>query len=31
LDADGLWQANAMRDGQAVKVALDYKGDVAAQ
>jgi hypothetical protein len=31
LDADGLWQASAMRDGQAVKVALDYKGDVAAQ
>jgi len=31
LDADGLWQASAMRDGQPVKVALDYKGDVAAQ
>ena len=31
LDADGLWRASAMRDGQAVKVALDYKGDVAAQ
>jgi len=31
LDSDGLWQANATRDGQSVKVALDYKGDVAAQ
>ena len=31
LDADGLWQASAMRGGQSVKVALDYKGDVAAQ
>jgi hypothetical protein len=31
LDADGLWQASAMRGGQPVKVALDYKGDVAAQ
>jgi hypothetical protein len=31
MDADGLWQASAMRDGQPVKVALDYKGDVAAQ
>jgi hypothetical protein len=31
LDADGLWQASAMRGGQPVKVALDYKGDVAVQ
>jgi len=31
LDADGLWQADATRDGQPVKVALDYKGDVATQ
>jgi hypothetical protein len=31
LDANGLWQASGMRDGQSVKVALDYKGDVAAQ
>jgi hypothetical protein len=31
LDADGLWQATANHDGQNVHVALDYKGDVAAQ
>jgi hypothetical protein len=31
LDADGLWQATAMRAGQSVHVALDYKGNVAAQ
>ncbi len=31
LDADGLWQASAMRAGQPVKIALDYKGDVVAQ
>ncbi|WP_158918801.1 hypothetical protein [Caulobacter sp. S45] len=31
LDADGLWQAHATRDGQTVNVALDYKGNVAAQ
>jgi hypothetical protein len=31
LDADGLWQATASHDGQSVHVALDYKGDVAAQ
>jgi hypothetical protein len=31
LDAQGLWQATAMRDGQTVHVALDYKGDVATQ
>ena len=31
LDADGLWQATATRDGQSVHVALDYKGTVAAQ
>jgi len=31
LDGDGLWQAQAMKDGQSVKVALDYKGTVAAQ
>jgi hypothetical protein len=29
LDSDGLWQAHAMRDGQSVNVALDYKGNVA--
>lgn len=27
-DANGLWQAQATRDGQHVNVALDYKGDV---
>jgi hypothetical protein len=31
LDGDGLWQAQAMKDGQTVHVALDYKGTVAAQ
>ena len=31
LDADGLWQATAQQNGQTVHVALDYKGDVAAQ
>jgi hypothetical protein len=31
LDADGLWQATAMQNGQSVHVALDYKGNVAAQ
>ena len=31
LDSDGLWQAAAMQNGQTAHVALDYKGDVAAQ
>jgi hypothetical protein len=31
LDSDGLWQATASRDGQSLHVALDYKGDVAAE
>ena len=31
IDADGLWQATATMNGQSVHVALDYKGDVAAQ
>jgi hypothetical protein len=31
LDADGLWQATALQNGQSVHVALDYKGNVAAQ
>jgi hypothetical protein len=31
LDADGLWQASAMKDGQSVHVALDFKGNVASQ
>lgn len=29
LDTDGLWQARAQLDGQPVRVALDYKGNVA--
>jgi hypothetical protein len=28
LDADGLWQATAMQNGQSVHVALDYKGNI---
>ncbi|MGC1302993.1 MAG: hypothetical protein WA840_11510 [Caulobacteraceae bacterium] len=31
LDGDGLWQAHATRAGHTVNVALDYKGNVAAQ
>jgi hypothetical protein len=31
LDSDGLWQAQATKDGQSVHVALDYKGMVQAQ
>ena len=31
LDADGLWQATATQNGKSVHVALDYKGNVAAQ
>jgi hypothetical protein len=31
LDSDGLWQAHATRAGHPVNVALDYKGNVAAQ
>jgi len=31
LDADGLWQATAIQNGQSVHVALDYKGNVASQ
>ena len=31
LDGDGIWQADATHAGQAVKVGLDYKGNVAAQ
>lgn len=27
-DADGLWQAQAMQNGQSVNVALDFKGNV---
>lgn len=28
-DQDGLWHGQANRNGQPVKVSLDYKGDVA--
>jgi hypothetical protein len=31
LDPDGLWQASAEQNGQSVRVALDYKGNVASQ
>jgi hypothetical protein len=31
LDAQGLWQATATQNGQSVHVALDYKGNVAAE
>lgn len=31
LDSDGLWHADAMMNGEAVHVALDYKGNVAEQ
>jgi hypothetical protein len=31
LDAQGLWQGTAMRNGASVRVALDYKGNVATQ
>jgi hypothetical protein len=30
-DSNGLWQAQAMRDGQRVNVALDYKGTVSSK
>lgn len=30
-DNDGLWQASATKHGKPVKVALDYKGNVAAR
>ena len=30
-DSNGLWQAQAMNNGQAVHVALDYKGNVSSQ
>jgi hypothetical protein len=28
-DANGVWQGKAMKDGKAVSVSLDYKGDLA--
>ena len=30
-DKDGLWHANAMKDGKTVAVSLDFKGNVNAQ
>ena len=27
-DGDGIWRGSAMKDGKAVKVAIDYKGNV---
>ncbi|WCM25893.1 hypothetical protein NDN01_17935 [Sphingomonas sp. QA11] len=31
LDPDGLWQGTALRRGQRLHVALDYKGNVASR
>ena len=31
LDAKGVWQAKAMKDGKAVTVALDYQGNIVEQ
>jgi hypothetical protein len=31
LDSDGIWQGQATKDGQSVRVALDYKGNIVAQ
>ena len=30
-DGDGVWRGNAMKDGKAVKVAVDFKGNVVSQ
>lgn len=30
-DADGIWRGTAMQDGKAVKIGLDFKGNIAAQ
>jgi hypothetical protein len=30
-DGDGIWRGSAMRDGKAVHVAIDYKGNVVPQ
>ena len=30
-DDQGIWRGTAMKDGKAVAVALDYKGNVVAQ
>ena len=30
-DADGIWRGKAMKDGQSVPVAIDYRGNVVSQ
>jgi len=30
-DGDGVWRGNAMKDGKAVKIAVDFKGNVVSQ
>jgi hypothetical protein len=30
-DGDGIWRGSAMKDGKAVKVAVDFKGNVVSQ
>jgi hypothetical protein len=30
-DGDGVWRGSAMKDSKAVKIAIDYKGNVVAQ
>ena len=30
-DGDGIWRANAMKDGKSTKVAVDFKGNVVSQ
>lgn len=30
-DGDGVWRGNAMKDGKATDIAVDYKGNVVAQ
>lgn len=30
-DGDGIWHGSAMKDGKAVKVAIDFKGNVVSQ
>ena len=30
-DGDGVWRGNAMKDGKAAKVAVDFKGNVVSQ
>ena len=30
-DGDGIWRGSAMKDGKAVKVAVDFKGNVVSE